>query len=104
MGAGSTSVEPVAGAAKMNERAVGEVMVQGQQRYTVFKALEKRGWICGGWRWLIRRRGKGRGGQGRGGRWRLRLLVSVNARRRWCRTGISPAYHGERVKHTRHDV
>ena len=41
--AGSTSVEPLAGAAKKNERAVEEVMVQGPQKDAVVKALERRG-------------------------------------------------------------
>lgn len=41
--AGATSVEPLAGAAKKNEKAVEEVMVQGPQRDAVVKALEKRG-------------------------------------------------------------
>jgi len=41
--AGSTSVEPLAGAAKKNEREVMEVMVQGPQRDAVIKALERRG-------------------------------------------------------------
>jgi translation initiation factor 2D len=41
--AGSTSVEPLAGAAKKNEREVMEVMVQGPQKDTVVKALERRG-------------------------------------------------------------
>ncbi|KAF2165125.1 hypothetical protein M409DRAFT_24513 [Zasmidium cellare ATCC 36951] len=41
--AGSTSVEPLAGAAKKNEAAVMEIMVQGPQKDAVVKALEKRG-------------------------------------------------------------
>ncbi|KAK4580415.1 hypothetical protein LTR86_000618 [Recurvomyces mirabilis] len=41
--AGSTSVEPLAGAAKKNEKEVLEVMVQGPQKDAVVKALEKRG-------------------------------------------------------------
>ncbi|KAK5109216.1 hypothetical protein LTR62_007198 [Meristemomyces frigidus] len=41
--AGSTSVEPLAGAAKKNEKEVMEVMVQGPQKESVMKALEKRG-------------------------------------------------------------
>lgn len=41
--AGSTSVEPLAGAAKKNEKPVEEVMVQGPQKEAVVKALEKRG-------------------------------------------------------------
>ncbi|EGP90454.1 uncharacterized protein MYCGRDRAFT_84691 [Zymoseptoria tritici IPO323] len=41
--AGSTSVEPLAGASKKNEREVMEVMVQGPQKDTVLKALERRG-------------------------------------------------------------
>lgn len=41
--AGSTSVEPLAGAAKKNEKPVEEVMVQGPQKDAVVKALEKRG-------------------------------------------------------------
>lgn len=41
--AGSTSVEPLAGAAKKNEREVMEVMIQGPQKDAVVKALEKRG-------------------------------------------------------------
>ena len=41
--AGSTSVEPLAGAAKKNERPVEEVMVQGPQKDAVVKALERRG-------------------------------------------------------------
>jgi len=41
--AGSTSVEPLAGAAKKNEKEVMEVMVQGPQRDAVVKALERRG-------------------------------------------------------------
>lgn len=41
--AGSTSVEPLAGAAKKNEAAVMEIMVQGPQKESVVKALEKRG-------------------------------------------------------------
>jgi translation initiation factor 2D len=41
--AGSTSVEPLAGAAKKNEKPVEEVMVQGPQKDAVVKALERRG-------------------------------------------------------------
>lgn len=41
--AGSTSVEPLAGAAKKNEKEVMEVMIQGPQKDAVIKALEKRG-------------------------------------------------------------
>lgn len=41
--AGSTSVEPLAGAAKKNEKEVMEVMIQGPQKDAVVKALEKRG-------------------------------------------------------------
>ncbi|KAM3422807.1 Eukaryotic translation initiation factor 2D [Cercospora zeina] len=41
--AGSTSVEPLAGAAKKNEKEVLEVMIQGPQRDAVVKALERRG-------------------------------------------------------------
>lgn len=41
--AGSTSVEPLAGASKKNEKEVMEVMVQGPQKDAVVKALEKRG-------------------------------------------------------------
>jgi translation initiation factor 2D len=41
--AGSTSVEPLAGAAKKTEKPVEEVMVQGPQKDAVVKALEKRG-------------------------------------------------------------
>ncbi|TKA25534.1 hypothetical protein B0A50_05395 [Salinomyces thailandicus] len=41
--AGSTSVEPLAGAAKKNEREVMEVMIQGPQKDAVVKALERRG-------------------------------------------------------------
>ncbi|PIA99411.1 Eukaryotic translation initiation factor 2D [Cercospora beticola] len=41
--AGSTSVEPLAGAAKKNEKEVLEVMVQGPQKDAVVKALERRG-------------------------------------------------------------
>jgi translation initiation factor 2D len=41
--AGSTSVEPLAGAAKKHEKPVEEVMVQGPQKDAVIKALEKRG-------------------------------------------------------------
>lgn len=41
--AGSTSVEPLAGAAKKNEKEVMEIMVQGPQKDAVVKALEKRG-------------------------------------------------------------
>ena len=41
--AGSTSVEPLAGAAKKTEKEVMEVMVQGPQKEAVVKALERRG-------------------------------------------------------------
>jgi translation initiation factor 2D len=41
--AGSTSVEPLAGATKKFEKVVEEVMVQGPQKDAVIKALEKRG-------------------------------------------------------------
>jgi len=41
--AGSTSVEPLAGAAKKNEKEVMEVMIQGPQKDAVVKALERRG-------------------------------------------------------------
>lgn len=41
--AGSTSVEPLAGASKKNEKPVEEVMVQGPQKDAVVKALERRG-------------------------------------------------------------
>lgn len=41
--AGSTAVEPLAGAAKKNEKPVEVVMVQGPQRDAVVKALERRG-------------------------------------------------------------
>ncbi|KAF2861260.1 hypothetical protein K470DRAFT_270105 [Piedraia hortae CBS 480.64] len=41
--AGSTSVEAIAGAAKKHEKPVMGVMVQGQQKNAVLKALEKRG-------------------------------------------------------------
>ncbi|KAK3072367.1 hypothetical protein LTR53_006945 [Teratosphaeriaceae sp. CCFEE 6253] len=41
--AGSTSVEPLAGAAKKTEKEVLEVMVQGPQKDAVVKALERRG-------------------------------------------------------------
>ncbi|EMC96296.1 hypothetical protein BAUCODRAFT_470006 [Baudoinia panamericana UAMH 10762] len=41
--AGSTSVEPLAGATKKNEKEVMEVMIQGPQRDAVVKALEGRG-------------------------------------------------------------
>lgn len=41
--AGSTSVEPLAGAAKKHEKEVFEVMIQGPQKDAVLKALEKRG-------------------------------------------------------------
>jgi translation initiation factor 2D len=41
--AGSTSVEPLAGAAKKNEKQVMEVMIQGPQKDAVLKALERRG-------------------------------------------------------------
>lgn len=41
--AGSTSVEPLAGGAKKNEKPVEEVMVQGPQKEAVVKALTKRG-------------------------------------------------------------
>ncbi|KAF2765319.1 hypothetical protein EJ03DRAFT_210621 [Teratosphaeria nubilosa] len=46
--AGSTSVEPLAGAAKKNEREVLEMIVQGPQRDAVVKALERRG-VQGRW-------------------------------------------------------
>ena len=41
--AGSTSVEPLAGATKKNEKEVMEVMIQGPQKDAVVKALERRG-------------------------------------------------------------
>jgi len=41
--AGSTSVEPLAGAAKKTEKEVMEVMIQGPQKDAVVKALERRG-------------------------------------------------------------
>jgi translation initiation factor 2D len=41
--AGSTSVEPLAGAAKKHEKQVMEVMIQGPQKDAVLKALERRG-------------------------------------------------------------
>ncbi|KAK4962799.1 hypothetical protein LTR10_000426 [Elasticomyces elasticus] len=41
--AGSTSVEPLAGATKKNEKEIMEVMVQGPQKDAVVKALERRG-------------------------------------------------------------
>jgi translation initiation factor 2D len=41
--AGSTSVDPLLGAAKKHEREVLEIMVQGPQRDAVVRALEKRG-------------------------------------------------------------
>ena len=41
--AGSTSVEPLAGAAKKHEKPVEEVMIQGPQKDAVIKALGKRG-------------------------------------------------------------
>lgn len=41
--AGSTSVEPLAGATKKGEKEIMEVMVQGPQKEVVLKALEKRG-------------------------------------------------------------
>ncbi|GAB7365428.1 hypothetical protein MBLNU230_g6505t1 [Neophaeotheca triangularis] len=41
--AGSTSVEPLAGGAKKNEKPVEEVMVQGPQKDAVVKALGRRG-------------------------------------------------------------
>ncbi|KAI6871626.1 hypothetical protein KC338_g2511 [Hortaea werneckii] len=41
--AGSTSIEPLAGAAKKNEKEVMEVMIQGPQKDAVVKALERRG-------------------------------------------------------------
>ncbi len=41
--AGATSVEPLAGANKKNERVVEEVMVQGPQKDAVVKTLERRG-------------------------------------------------------------
>lgn len=59
--AGSTSVEPLAGAAKKNEKPVEEVMVQGPQRDAVVKALEKRGMDK---RWVEvvdKTKGKGKG-------------------------------------------
>jgi len=46
--AGSTSVEPLAGAAKKTEKEVLEVMVQGPQKDVVVKALERRG-VRGQW-------------------------------------------------------
>ena len=59
--AGSTSVEPLAGAAKKNEKPVEEVMVQGPQKEAVVKALERRG--CDK-RWVEvvdKTKGKGKG-------------------------------------------
>ncbi len=41
--AGSTSVEPLAGATKKNERPIEEVMIQGPQQDAVVAALERRG-------------------------------------------------------------
>ncbi|QIX01662.1 hypothetical protein AMS68_007179 [Peltaster fructicola] len=41
--AGSTSVEPLAGATKKNEKPIEEVMIQGPQKDAVIKALDKRG-------------------------------------------------------------
>ncbi|TKA81752.1 hypothetical protein B0A55_01141 [Friedmanniomyces simplex] len=41
--AGSTSVDPLAGATKKNEKEIMEVMVQGPQKDAVVKALERRG-------------------------------------------------------------
>jgi translation initiation factor 2D len=41
--AGATSVEPLAGATKKNEKEIMEIMVQGPQKDAVVKALEKRG-------------------------------------------------------------
>ncbi|WPH04077.1 Hypothetical protein R9X50_00696200 [Acrodontium crateriforme] len=41
--AGSTSIEPLAGATKKNEKEIMEVMIQGPQKDAVIKALEKRG-------------------------------------------------------------
>ena len=41
--AGSTSVEPLAGATKKTEKPIEEVMVQGPQTDAVVKALQKRG-------------------------------------------------------------
>ena len=59
--AGSTSVEPLAGAAKKTERPVEEVMVQGPQKDAVVKALERRGvdrrWV----EVLDKTKGKGKG-------------------------------------------
>lgn len=46
--AGATSVEPLAGATKKNEKEVMEVMVQGPQKDAVVKALERRG-VSGRW-------------------------------------------------------
>ena len=60
--AGSTSVEPLAGAAKKTEKEVMEVMVQGPQKDAVIKALERRG--VDGRRWVEvvdkTKKGKGR--------------------------------------------
>jgi translation initiation factor 2D len=47
--AGSTSVEPLAGAAKKHEKEVMEVMVQGPQKDAVVKALERRGVVTAKW-------------------------------------------------------
>ncbi|KAK1072038.1 hypothetical protein LTR74_002868 [Friedmanniomyces endolithicus] len=41
--ASSTSVEPLAGATKKNEKEIMEVMIQGPQKAAVVKALERRG-------------------------------------------------------------
>ena len=41
--AGSTSVDPLPGGAKKNEKEVMEVMIQGPQKEAVVKALERRG-------------------------------------------------------------
>lgn len=41
--AGSTSVEPLAGGAKKNEKGVMEIMIQGPQKDAVVKSLERRG-------------------------------------------------------------
>ncbi|KAF2717938.1 hypothetical protein K431DRAFT_288087 [Polychaeton citri CBS 116435] len=59
--AGSTSVEPLAGGAKKNEKPVEEVMIQGPQQDAVVKALGKRGvdprWI----EFIDKTKGKGKG-------------------------------------------
>lgn len=92
-------MEPLAGAAKKNDWAVEEVRVQGSQRDAVVTALEKRGLDR---RWVeMADKTKGKG---RGGRCRLRSLVSVHAKRRWCRTGISPPPTMVGVSNTRYTI